>query len=176
MLRRTFRNVAVVAGLIERQQPGANATRRQVTVNSDLVYDVLRRHQPDHVLLRATRTEAGGGLTEGGGLPARGPRFRGGSGVARLARVSPLAVPVMLDIGQESVRNEAEEDNLLAETEALVAEALGEAEPSTEEMRIGPGPAQELRRLTRQPRSRAAAGRAPRRMPRHQRDRRTGPR
>ena len=58
MLKRTFRNVAVIAGLIERHHPGAEKTRRQVTVNSDLIYDVLRRHQPDHILLRATRADA----------------------------------------------------------------------------------------------------------------------
>ena len=56
MLKRTFRNVAVISGLVERNQPGAERTRRQVTVNTDLIYDVLRRHQPDHVLLRATRS------------------------------------------------------------------------------------------------------------------------
>ena len=64
MLRRTFRNVAVIAGLIERHHPGAEKTRKQVTVNSDLIYDVLRRHQPDHILLRATRADAAGGLTD----------------------------------------------------------------------------------------------------------------
>ena len=152
MLRRTFRNVAVVAGLVERQQPGARATRRQVTVNTDLIYDMLRRHQPDHVLLRATRQEAGGGLTDLGRLADLLARIAGRVRVMRLARVSPLAVPVMLDIGQESVRSHEQEDELLAETEALVAEAMGEAEPSTEEMHLGPGPAKELRRLTRRPR------------------------
>ncbi len=58
MLKRTFRNVAVIAGLIQRNLPGAEKNRRQVTVNSDLIYDVLRRHQPDHILLRATRADA----------------------------------------------------------------------------------------------------------------------
>ncbi|TLU72039.1 ligase-associated DNA damage response DEXH box helicase [Lichenicoccus roseus] len=161
MLRRTFRNVAVVAGLIERQHPGANASRRQVTVNTDLVYDVLRRHQPDHVLLRATRQEAAGGLTDIGRLGDLLARIVGRVRVMRLDRVSPLAVPVMLDIGREHVRDEDAEDSLLAETEALIAEATGAAEPSTEEMRIAPGHAQELRRLTRQPGVRQG-GRRPR--------------
>ncbi len=70
MLKRTFRNVAVIAGLIERHHPGADKSRRQVTVNSDLIYDVLRKHQPDHILLRATRADAAGGLIDldsGGG-------------------------------------------------------------------------------------------------------------
>ncbi len=165
MLRRTFRNVAVIAGLIERQHPGQTGTRRQVTVNSDLVYDVLRRHQPDHVLLRATRAEAAGGLTDVDRLSDMLLRVQGHVRVVRLDRVSPLAIPVMLDIGREFVRNEADEDAMLAETEALLAEAMGEAEPSTEEMVLAPGHAQELRRLSRQPGGRRTE-REPRRRPR----------
>ncbi len=125
MLRRTFRNVAVIAGLIERHHPGAAKNRRQVTINSDLIYDVLRRHQPDHILLRATRADAAGGLTDLSRLNLLLARAKGRIRVRRLDRVSPLAVPVLLDIGRESVRTEADEEALLAETEALVAEATG---------------------------------------------------
>jgi ATP-dependent Lhr-like helicase len=123
MLRRTFRNVAVIAGLVDRHQPGAEKNRRQVTVNTDLIYNVLRRHQPDHILLRATTADAAGGLTDLGRLGAMLTRVHGHIRVRRLDRVSPLAVPVLLDIGRESVRTAADEDALLAETEALVAEA-----------------------------------------------------
>jgi ATP-dependent Lhr-like helicase len=128
MLRRTFRNVAVIAGLIERHHPGAEKNRRQVTVNSDLIYDVLRRHQPDHVLLRATRVDAAGGLTDIGRIAALLARVQGRIRHMVLSRVSPLAVPVLLEIGRESVRGEAGDDALLEEAE-LVAEAMGEAEP-----------------------------------------------
>ena len=123
MLKRTFRNVAVIAGLIERNHPGAEKSRRQVTVNSDLIYNVLRRHQPDHILLRATRADAAGGLTDVGRLAAMLARIQGDIRVVRLDRVSPLAVPVMLDIGREVVRTPANEEAMLAEAEALVAEA-----------------------------------------------------
>jgi ATP-dependent Lhr-like helicase len=125
MLRRTFRNVAVIAGLIERHHPGADKNRRQVTVNSDLIYDVLRRHQPDHILLRATRADAAGGLTDLSRLSLLLERAQGRLTVRRLDRVTPLAVPVLLDIGRESVRTEADEEALLAETEELVREAMG---------------------------------------------------
>lgn len=128
VLRRTFRNVAVIAGLIQRQHPGAQKSRRQVTVNSDLIYDVLRRHQPDHVLLRATRADAAGGLTDLGRLATMLARVQGRVRHMVLSRVSPLAVPVLLEVGRESVRNGADDDALLEEA-ALVAEALGEAEP-----------------------------------------------
>lgn len=123
MLRRTFRNVAVIAGLIERYHPGAEKNRRQVTVSSDLVYDVLRRHQPDHVLLRATWADAAAGLTDLGriaGMLARvGRRVRHRA----LSRVSPLAIPVLLEVGREQVSSREDEEALLAEAEELAAEA-----------------------------------------------------
>jgi ATP-dependent Lhr-like helicase len=129
MLRRSFRRIAVIAGLIERNHPGAEKTRRQVTVNSDLIYDVLRRHQPDHILLRATRADAAGGLTDLGRIAGMLARIKGRVTHMVLSRVSPLAVPVLLDVGRESVRHDGGDDALLEEAEALVAEAMGEAEP-----------------------------------------------
>lgn len=118
MLRRNFRNVAVIAGLTPRQQPGAAHSRRQVTVNTDLIYDVLRKHQPDHVLLRAARDDATSGLIDLGRLAGFLGRIRGRIVHMALSRVSPLAVPVLLEIGRESVRGAATEDALLAELEA----------------------------------------------------------
>ena len=159
MLRRTFRNVAVIAGLIERNQPGADKNRRQVTVNSDLIYDVLRRHQPDHVLLRATRADAAGGLTDLGRLADMLGRVAGRVRHVALDRVSPLAVPILLDIGRESVRTAGSDDDLLAETEALVAEATGTAEPSQAPMRVHPVHRANLAVLRRKPRNRIAATR-----------------
>ena len=158
MLRRTFRNVAVISGLVERNQPGQERTRRQVTVNTDLIYDVLRKHQPDHVLLRATWADAAGGLTDLGRVSDMLGRVAGKVRHVRLDRVSPLAVPVLLDIGRESVRTEDGEDALLAETEALVAEATGGAAPSERPMRVHPVHRSNLAVLQRKPgRARTAA-------------------
>jgi ATP-dependent Lhr-like helicase len=150
MLRRTFRNVAVIAGLIERQHPGVEKTRRQVTVNSDLIYDVLRRHQPDHVLLRATRADAAGGLTDLGRIAGMLARVQGRVRHMVLSRVSPLAVPVLLEVGRESVRNAGGDDMLLEEA-ALVAEAMGEAEPPAFTPRKPNVPAVLRPNLTRRP-------------------------
>jgi len=117
---------------------------------------VLRRHQPDHVLLRATRNDAAGGLTDLGRLSAMLGRVAGKVRHLRLSRVSPLAVPVLLDIGRETVRTGAGEDDLLAETEALVAEATGDAEPSQAPMRVHPIHRANLAILQRKPRNTAA--------------------
>jgi len=157
MLRRTFRNVAVIAGLIDRTQPGAEKTRRQVTVNTDLIYDVLRKHQPDHILLRATWNDASGGLTDLGRVQGMLSRVEGRVRVVRLDRVSPLAVPVLLEVGRESVRTVGGEDELLAETEALVAEATGLRPSSEAPMRVHPVHRSNLAILQRKPRRQRTA-------------------
>jgi ATP-dependent Lhr-like helicase len=129
LLRRTFRNVSVIAGLIPRHLPGAEKNRRQVTVNSDLIYDVLRKHDPNHILLRATRADAASGLTDIDRVALLLRRARHRVVHMVLSRVSPLAVPVLLEIGRESVSHGSGEDALLAEAEeaALIAEAMGES-------------------------------------------------
>ncbi|MGP1396522.1 MAG: ligase-associated DNA damage response DEXH box helicase [Inquilinaceae bacterium] len=126
MLRRTFRNVAVIAGLIERRHPGLEKSGRQVVFSSDLVYDVLRRHQPDHILLRATRQEARRGLIDVGRVAALLARARGSLTHRALDRVSPLAIPVILEIGREHVYGSALDDLLTEAEDELVAEAMPE--------------------------------------------------
>ncbi|HIP78322.1 MAG TPA: ligase-associated DNA damage response DEXH box helicase, partial [Kiloniellaceae bacterium] len=103
MLRRTFRKVAVIAGLIEARSPGQEKSGRQVTFNADLIYDVLRKHEPDHILLQATRADAAGGLTDIGRLAEMLKRVQGRIEHRRLEKISPLAVPVLLEIGKEQV-------------------------------------------------------------------------
>ena len=128
MLRRTFRSVAVIAGLIERRHPGQEKTRRQVTFNADLIYDVLRKHEPDHLLLRATRADAAGGLTDIGRLAAMLKRVKGRIVHRSLERVSPLAVPVLLEIGREQVSGGALDELLDEGARALIAEATRDVE------------------------------------------------
>ena len=125
LMKRTFRNCAIIAGLIERRFPGEEKTRRQMTISTDLVYDVLRKHQPDHLLLRAARADAATGLLDIRRLGAMLSRVRGRIVHKALDRVSPLAVPVLLEIGREMVYGEAA-DAMLAEAEAdLVKDAMG---------------------------------------------------
>ena len=124
LMKRTFRNCAIIAGLIERRFPGEEKSRRQVTISTDLVYDVLRSHQPDHVLLRAARADAATGLLDVRRLGEMLSRIKGRIVHKALDHVSPLAVPVMLEIGREAVYGEAA-DTLLAEAEdELVKEAM----------------------------------------------------
>ncbi|MCO4319304.1 ligase-associated DNA damage response DEXH box helicase [Phyllobacterium sp. 21LDTY02-6] len=114
MLKRTFRNCALISGLVEKRHPGQEKTGRQVTVSTDLIYDVLREHEPDHILLQATRADAATGLLDIGRLGVMLGRIKGHIVHRDLDRISPLAVPVMMEIGKERVPGEAH-DMLLEE-------------------------------------------------------------
>jgi ATP-dependent Lhr-like helicase len=124
LLKRAFRDVAVISGLIERQQPGARKTGRQVSFSTDLIYDVLRRYEPEHLLLKAAWADARARMTDVGRLADLVDRAAATLLHVRLDRVSPLAVPVLIMIGREHVAQHETEEALLIEAEALANLAM----------------------------------------------------
>ncbi|WP_267434267.1 ligase-associated DNA damage response DEXH box helicase [Sphingomonas sp. GM_Shp_1] len=126
LLKRAFREVAVIGGLVERQHPGKRKTGRQVTFSTDLIYDVLRKYEPGHLLLQAAWDDARQRMTDVGRLANLLDRAGGTMLHVDLERVSPLAVPVLVLIGREKVATGSADDDLLIEAEALAAEAMGE--------------------------------------------------
>ena len=112
MLKRSFRQVAIISGLIDKKIPGLEKTKKQVTINSDLIYDVLRKYQPNHILLEATRQDSARGLTDIRRLGALLNRFENKITHMELPRISALAIPLLLEVGKESVMSEAVETML----------------------------------------------------------------
>ena len=125
LMKRTFRNCAIIAGLIERRHPGKEKTGRQITMSSDLIYDVLYQHEPDHILIQATRRDAARGLLDIERLGDMLRRIRSHIVHKPLDRISPLAVPVMLDIGKEPIFGEGRESAMADAADELIREALG---------------------------------------------------
>ncbi|MGJ8534997.1 MAG: ligase-associated DNA damage response DEXH box helicase [Alphaproteobacteria bacterium] len=124
MMKRTFRNAALISGLIEKRHPGKEKSGRQVTVSSDLIYDVLNEHEPDHILLQAAWVDASTGLLDIERLGAMLKRVKNHLRHMSLDRISPLAVPVMLQIGKEPVFGSADE--------MILAEVAGNVSPLDE--------------------------------------------
>jgi ATP-dependent Lhr-like helicase len=123
LLKRTFRACALISGLVDRRHLGSEKSGRQVTVSTDLIYDVLRRHEPDHILLQATWADAASGLLDIARLGTMLARIEGRISHQRLTRISPLAVPIMLEVGKEPVHGEAR-DQVLEDAESLIEDAL----------------------------------------------------
>ncbi|WP_375427306.1 ligase-associated DNA damage response DEXH box helicase [uncultured Sphingomonas sp.] len=126
LLKRAFREVAVIGGLVERQIPGKRKTGRQVTFSTDLIYDVLRKYEPSHLLLQAAWDDARARMTDVGRLANLLDRAAETMVHIDLPRVSPLAVPVLVLIGRERISTSQGDDALLIEAEALAAEAMAE--------------------------------------------------
>ena len=124
LLKRAFREVAVIGGLVERQHPGKRKTGKQVTFSTDLIYDVLRKYEPSHLLLQAAWDDARARMTDVGRLANLLDRAADTMIHVDLPRVTPLAVPVLTLIGRERVATAHADDSLLIEAEALAAEAM----------------------------------------------------
>ncbi|WP_374612924.1 ligase-associated DNA damage response DEXH box helicase [Sphingorhabdus sp.] len=124
LLKRAFREVAIISGLVERQHPGKRKSGKQVTFSTDLIYDVLRKYEPGHLLLEAAWHDARARLTDVGRLGDLLDRAEDTMLHIRLDRVSPMAVPLMVMIGRESVAQGSVDDALLVEAESLAGIAM----------------------------------------------------
>ena len=124
LLKRAFREVAVISGLVDRQHPGKRKTGRQVTFSTDLIYDVLRKYEPDHLLLEAAWADARAKMTDVGRLGDLLDRAADTMLHVPLDRISPMAVPLMVMIGRESVAQGSVDDALLMEAETLAGLAM----------------------------------------------------
>lgn len=124
LLKRAFREVAIIGGLVERQHPGKKKSGRQLTFSTDLIYDVLRKYEPDHLLLRAAWEDARARMTDVGRLANLLDTAADTMLHMDLPRVSPMAVPVLIMIGREKVPQGTGEEALLMEAESIAAEAM----------------------------------------------------
>ena len=132
LLRRAFREVAVISGLVERQHPGQRKSGRQVTFSTDLIYDVLRKYEPDHLLIEAAWADARARMTDVGRLADLLDSAAERLVHVELDRVSPLAVPVMVMIGRESLPQGSIDEELLLEAETLAGSAMRTDQPEPE--------------------------------------------
>jgi ATP-dependent Lhr-like helicase len=124
MMKAAFKACALISGLVERRFRGDQKSGRAITFSTDLVYDVLRRHQPDHLLLRCARADAARGLVDVGRLGQLLARIKGRIRHARLDHLSPFSVPMILEIGRQRSPGGAGEMILAEAEETLIAEAV----------------------------------------------------
>ena len=124
LLKSAFREVAVIGGLVERQHPGKRKTGRQVSFSTDLIYDVLRKYEPDHLLLRAAWDDARTRMTELGRLVRLVDRAAATMVHVQADRITPMAVPLMVIVGREAAPAGTADEALLVEAEALAEEAM----------------------------------------------------
>lgn len=119
MLKRTFREVAVISGIVERQQPGQRKTGKQVAFSTDLILDVLLKYDPNHVLLDAAWAEARNKMADIGRLGDLIDRMSAAMSHVHLPRLSPMAITLMVLIGRESIMSADTENSMLEQADML---------------------------------------------------------
>ncbi|GGE60219.1 ligase-associated DNA damage response DEXH box helicase [Actibacterium pelagium] len=123
VMKRTFRTSALIAGLIDRNSPGKRKSGRQATFSSDILYDTLLKYDPDHLMMQVTREEALKGLVDFGRIEELLARVEDRIDHRALNQVSPLAAPLLLEVGRVPVQGAGTERLMKEEAEALMAEA-----------------------------------------------------
>ncbi|WP_189585672.1 ligase-associated DNA damage response DEXH box helicase [Litorimonas cladophorae] len=107
MVKRSFRKIATIAGLTEQRLPGAKRTMKQVSFSTDIIYDVLLKYDPDHILLRIAREEAERDLLDIPRLRNWLADTQGKVTFIALPHASPLSIPAMMQLGKETVIGDA---------------------------------------------------------------------
>ncbi|WP_204113389.1 ligase-associated DNA damage response DEXH box helicase [Shimia biformata] len=123
LMRKSFRAVATISGLLDRNVIGQRRTGRQTSFSSSILYDTLMKYDPGHLLLDITREEAMRGLVDFARIDEMLERVGDRIDHVTLDRVTPLAAPLFLEVGKVSVPGSADERLLAEETAALMAEA-----------------------------------------------------
>ena len=123
VMKRTFRASATIAGLIDRISAGQRKSGRQATFSSDILYDTLVKYDPDHLLLKITRTEAMRGLVDFGRVREMLERVGDRIDLIRLNRLTPFSAPLFLEMGRVPVEGMARERLMAEAADELMREA-----------------------------------------------------
>ena len=123
LTRRRFRDVARISGLTPSAHPQARRSARQLQASSSLFYDVFRKYDPGHALIRQAEREVLEAELDVRLIDSTLSRMATRKLVVnKLKRCSPLAFPLMVEGFREKLSNEA-----LAERIERMAAALERA-------------------------------------------------
>ena len=125
LLKKNFRDAAIISGLIERSIPGQKKTGKHVLFNSDLIFNVLKKHEPKHLLLEVAREDSYRGLIDLDRLSEFLKRIEKNIAHEKLDRISPLAVPLILEINRQTIDKSEMEEYLLEELENDMLSEVG---------------------------------------------------
>jgi ATP-dependent Lhr-like helicase len=118
LTRQRFRDIARVCGLTPAAHPQARRSARQLQASSNLFYDVFRKYDPGHALIRqAEREVLEAELNVGQIAESLNRLSRRKLVVKPLQRCSPFAFPLMVEGFREKLSNEA----LATRVERMVA-------------------------------------------------------
>lgn len=98
MARQKFRDIARIAGLVHPGHPGARKNARQLQASAGLLYDVLRRYEPEHPLILQAERQALAELVDGERLKETLNWLANAKHlINRVDRPTPLGFPLLVE-------------------------------------------------------------------------------
>ena len=98
MARSKFRDIARVAGLVHPGHPSQRKTARQLQASAGLLYDVLKRYEPEHPLILQAERQALAELVEGDRLKETLTWLTNATRIInRVQRPTPLGFPLLVE-------------------------------------------------------------------------------
>ena len=125
LLKKNFRDAAIISGMIDRKFPGKIKSGKQVIFSSDLIFDVLRKHEPNHLLMKVAKIDSMRGLIDLGRLGKLLKKIKGKIILKQLTKISPMAVPLLLELNRETINNEEVNEFNLEEFEQNILQEAG---------------------------------------------------
>jgi ATP-dependent Lhr-like helicase len=123
LARRQFREVARIAGMLHNGPPGRLRSQRQLQMSAGLLFDVLREHDPEHLLLAQAETEILENQLDYRRLQQTLRRLQTETLVLRQpARLTPLSFPLWAERMRQHAGNESWESQVAAAAAALGAQ------------------------------------------------------
>lgn len=126
LAQRRFREIARVSGLVFQGYPGEKRSSKQLQASSSLFWEVFRKYDPSNRLLRQAEQELLSQELEIGRLAASLARMAAQQLVLKpLARPTPFAFPLMVELFREKLSNEKVADRIARMVEQLEKAAGG---------------------------------------------------
>ena len=117
IVKRLFRDNAIISCLIERRLPGMEKTGKQVLFSSDLIYSVLKKNEPNHILLKSSYDDAKKNMIDFDRLVKILTIKNKKIILRKLKTISPLAVPIILEINRENLSQIDTDEYILEDLE-----------------------------------------------------------
>ena len=92
-------------------------TGKQVLFSSDLIYTVLKKNEPNHILLQSSYEDAKKNMIDYDRLKDILKKIDKKIILNRLTCISPLAVPIILEINRENLSKKETDDYILEDLE-----------------------------------------------------------
>lgn len=113
MAKRKFREIAAIAGLVFQGYPGKSIKTKHVQASSSLLFDVIREHEPEHLLVRQAYQESLDQQLEEKRLRTALERIATQEIIIKYTdRPTPFSFPILVDRLREQLSSEKIEDRV----------------------------------------------------------------